>query len=213
MLKMEKEYHETYGDIPKDYLGRLDYILSQVKTSKSVKGKLLSKIDRIRNIKWEKIEYTIFLVPKATPRPRTSFQNHFYVSGASDNKKLMKQFWKANEGKYKTIVTPCKFECISYLPIPKSMKISEQILAELGFIRPISKPDFDNLAKTYTDMIQGTLLYDDALIIEGESKKYYSVKPRIEISISYMLEYDSEYNRKKLEPKTRELVNTTYPIK
>ena len=28
-------------------------------------------------------------------------------------------------------------------------------------------------------MIQGTLLYNDALVIEGVSKKYYSVKPRV----------------------------------
>ena len=208
MLKQEQEYQELYGDIPKDYLGRLDYILSQVKSGKSVKGKLISKIDTIRNIKWETLSYTIYLVPKATPRPRTSFRNHFYVSGASDNKKLFKKFYKQNEAYYKMIVTPCTFTCVSYLPIPKSMKMYEQVLAELGFIRPISKPDFDNLAKTYTDMIQGTLLYDDSLIIEGASKKYYSVKPRIEITISYMTDFDSEYNRKKVMPKVQELAKS-----
>lgn len=200
MLKIQKEYLENYGDIPKDPYGRIDYILSQIKSNKSVKGKLIERMKEIRNIPWETVEYIIYLVPKGTPRPRTSFRNHFYVSGASDNKKLFQKFFDANTDLV-MITTPCKFHCTSYLPIPKSMKISEQILAELGYIRPICKPDFDNLAKTYSDMIQGTLLYDDALIIEGTSEKYYSVKPRIEIKIEYMKQHDCEYNRKKFEKK------------
>lgn len=198
MLKIEREYQEKYKDVPKDKFGRLDYILSKVKTKKSVKDKLIAGIERIQKIEWLQLEYTIYVVPKATPRPRTSFRNHFYVSGASDNKKLFKKFYKQNEDLGK-IITPCKFYCTSYLPIPSSMKIYEQILAELGFIRPISKPDFDNLAKTYSDMTQGMLLHDDALIVEGVSKKYYSVKPRVEIRFEYMKEFDSEYNKKKIE--------------
>ena len=35
-------------------------------------------------------------------------------------------------------------------------------------------------------MIQGLLLYDDSLIIKGVSEKKYSIKPRIEITISYI---------------------------
>lgn len=200
MLKMEKEYEEEYGHIPKDKLARLDYILSQVKSAKSVKGKLVNEINRIMGIEWETIEYVIWLVPKGTPRPRTSFHNHFYVSGAADNKKLFQKFFDSCP-ELAMIRTPCKFQCISYLPIPKSMKIYEQILAELGFIQPIVKPDFDNLAKAYSDMIQGTLIYDDVLIVEGTSKKYYSVKPRIEIRLEYMKGYDCEFNRKKIESK------------
>lgn len=79
------------------------------------------------------------------------------------------------------------------------MKKMEMLLAEVGLIRPISKPDFDNLIKTYTDMIQGTMLLDDSLVIEGVSRKFYSSKPRVEISISYMVEFDSIFNKNKVE--------------
>ena len=77
------------------------------------------------------------------------------------------------------------------------MNRAEKMLAELGFIRPISKPDFDNLAKTYSDMIQGSLLYDDQLIVEGRSSKYYSIKPRIEITLEYMEDFDCDFNKRK----------------
>lgn len=198
----KEDYEEKYGEIPQDPMGRLDYILGQIKSGNSVKGKLLTNIKKIQAIPWKRIEFVIYLVPKGTPRPRASKWNHFYVKGAADNKKLFKKFYKAHMEHIPIIKTACKFDCESYLPIPKAMKMYEQIIAELGFIRPISKPDFDNLAKTYSDMLQGILLHDDALIIDGRSRKFYSVKPRIKITISYMTDYDCEFNRKKLEKQT-----------
>ena len=81
------------------------------------------------------------------------------------------------------------------------MNTVEKICAELGFISPISKPDWDNLAKTYCDMIQGLVLYDDSLIVEGSLIKKYSTKPRIEIELEYMETYDSQFNNKKMKGK------------
>ena len=75
----------------------------------------------------------------------------------------------------------------------------EKICAELGIIRPTSKPDWDNVAKAYCDMIQGILIYDDSLIVEGNSRKFYSLKPRIEIKIEYMEDYDSKFNKRKIK--------------
>lgn len=200
MLKIEKDYLEEYGDIPTDTIGRLNYLISNFKTLRPFKGKIISRLKECLNREWEEIEYTLYLVPKATPRPRASFSSRvFYVKGASDHKKLFKRIIKDID--YKMIFTPCEFYCTTYHPIPKTMNAVEQVLAELGYIRPTSKPDFDNLAKTYSDMIQGILLDDDAYIIKGVSEKYYSVKPRIEIKLRYMKEFDSVYNKKKIERK------------
>ena len=57
-----------------------------------------------------------------------------------------------------------------------------------------------NIGKVFEQagQLQGILLFDDALIIEGISRKWYSCKPRIEITFKYMEEYDSEYNRKRI---------------
>lgn len=195
MLKMEKEYAEKYGDIPKDMIGRLNYLLSTFKSNRAFKGKLFKRLDSCFKRKFNEINYTIYLLPKATPRPRSTSSGFFYVKGAADNKKLFAREMKKID--HPLIYTPTKFICRSYLPIPNSMNNLEKILAELGFIFPLL-PDFDNLIKTYTDMIKGTLLYDDSIIFEGISKKYYSVKPRIEVTIQYMTDFDSEFNKKKL---------------
>ena len=198
MLKMEKEYIEEYGDIPRDSLERIDYLLKDAKLNRC-KLHVYDEIKRILGIKWKTISYTIYLLPKATPRPRSGRNGIFYVKGASDNKKFFERYVKDED--IPLITTPTKFYCTSYLPIPKGMNIVEKLCAELGFINPTSKPDWDNVGKSYCDMIQDLLLYDDSLVIKGVSEKKYSIKPRIEITISYMEDYDSVFNAKKIKRK------------
>lgn len=202
MTKQEKEYQKLYGHITKNENLMLGELLSSLKLSNNTRKNVIPLLQRGLDMKWKSVDFTIYLLPKATPRPRANFRsNIFYVSGAKDNKKLFEKFIKNID--IPMITTPCKFRCYSYFPIPSSMREDEKILAELGFIRPVSKPDWDNLAKAYCDMIQGTLIYDDCLVVEGISKKYYSIKPRIEVRLEYMEDYDSQFNEKKFRKKVK----------
>lgn len=198
MSKIKELYDSAYGDVPSDEIGRLEYLLKAIYTKRGLRSNISQEITRILNIPWKRLSFTLFIVPKGAPRPRKGKGNHFYVKGASDHKAFFKEFYSSWKH-YPKIVTACKITTVSYLPIPSAMKKYEMVLAELGLIRPIVKPDFDNLMKTYCDMIQGTLLHDDALVVEGTSKKYYSVKPRVEFTIDYMEEYDSVFNKKKVK--------------
>ena len=197
-----REYDEKYGLVPTDKEERLKFLMSQAKNAEKTFAPVDGEIKRIHGIKWKTVKYVIYLIPKASPRPRRSLNGHFYVNGAADNKRFFKNFYKETLN-IPIIDTPCKFYCDSYLPIPSDMSLVNQVLAELGLIRPVKKPDFDNLAKTYSDMTQGVLLFDDALIIEGISRKWYSCKPRIEITFKYMEDFDSDYNKKKILKTTR----------
>lgn len=200
MSKLSKEYYLLYGDIPEDHLERMEYLIRNVKPKRGFRVNFVDETNRIRSIPWKKLRFILYIVPKGTPRPRCGKGGHFYVKGASDHKAFFNEFFKSLKMQPK-IVTACKVSIVAYLPTPNAMRSYEQVLAEWGFIRPIVKPDFDNIAKTYCDMIQGTLLEDDALIIEGTTKKYYSIKPRVEFSIEYMEGYDSVFNKKKIEMK------------
>lgn len=194
MKKEIKEYIKEYGEIPDDYSSRIKLLLDG---GKRLKGKIIPQINYINNIKWDTIHLEIRMVPKATPRPRYNGTNGiFYVRHASDNRAIFREFM--NSSNIPTIVTPMKVYINSYLPTPNGMNRAERILAEMGLIRPISKPDWDNLGKTYSDMIQEQLILDDSLIIEGVSKKFYSIKPRIEITIQYMRSFDCAYNSNKI---------------
>lgn len=61
---------------------------------------------------------------------------------------------------------------------------------------------WDNLGKTYSDMVQGILMLNDNIISEGIVKKFFSVKPRVRINIKYQLGFDSNFNKKKITKST-----------
>jgi len=196
MKKFEKEYIEKYGDISSDQEERVS-LLKQSLRPYQLQEYMAKKL-LIENIEWSSQSFTIYLLPKGTPRPRSG-KFGFYVKGAKDNKEYFERYLSELGDELPLIKTPSIFTCKSFLPTPSSMNKVEKLLAEEGFIRPTSKPDWDNLAKTYCDMIQGYTVYDDSLIIKGVSEKYYSLKPRIELTLSWMNDYDSVFNKRKID--------------
>lgn len=196
-MKSEEIYNEKYGDIPDTYGERIEYLYSKSKNLEKLKKEVENRIKDIQSIEWGEYNYTMHVLPKATPRPRTTSKgNFFYVKGAADNKKYFKKHIMQSD--WDIITTPTVFHCTCYFPTPSNLSQADKVLAEMGYINNISMPDFDNLAKTYTDMLKGILLYDDRLVISGAVKKRYSIKPRVEVVISYMKDFDSNYNRKKI---------------
>lgn len=185
-----KEYEEKYSLYPDTQEELIQYLENTLKINYE---KLKSEEERIKSIKMIEKEYIFYLIPKGTPRPRSS-RGHFYVKGAKQMKKIFDQCLK-DEG---IIYTRCEYDIDAYMPTPmSSMSNVEIILAEKGLILPMTTPDFDNLAKTYTDALQDVILLNDNVINPGRVKKYYSIKPRIKIKLRYQAEFDSNYNRRK----------------
>lgn len=201
-----KLYQEEYGNVSKDHLDRIYEFLDGVK-DKQLNG-IRDDIENNLNTEWKSISFIFYFIPKATPRARLSgFGKHFYVADAMNNRKLMEKFVKEELSDFNVITTACKFYCDCYFPIPKTMNKSEKLRAELKLVNNLTKPDWDNLGKTYSDMIQNTIIMDDSLIIEGRVRKYYSSKPRIELTIEYADRYDSKYNMKNITRRKQYLDN------
>lgn len=197
-IKTLAEFNDKYGSIPEDFGDRFTYLWETLKIKEKDIIGIQQGIKHIKSIRKNKIKLVVDFKPEATPRPRlNTFSNTFYVKGASEYKKAFEQSVK--EVDIDTIVTPCEFHCITYTPTPTAMTKCEKILAELGLIPDISKPDWDNLAKTYCDMVQHGLLLDDQLIYKGSLEKRYSIRPRVEITIKYFNKYDSTFNQKKIQ--------------
>lgn len=191
--KEELDYEEKYGHIPDTKEDILQYIQDNFKINNE---KYLAEKKKIESIKWREIKFTIPLVPKASSRPRYSFTaQHFYVPHAAKNKRLIEKYIDYNG----IIYTKTQIDITTYLPIPKSsMKAHEILLAEEGLIEPINTPDWDNLSKTYCDMIQGILIINDNIITRGMLEKKFSLKPRIEITLRYQETFDSDFNKKRM---------------
>lgn len=187
-------YREKYGHLPSTRDELLELIERQWKLDHD---KIAEEEDKILSIPWEKIYIEALIVPKGTPRPRWSPRNnHFYVKGAKETKDYFARIIQSN----RIICTRVNYSLTVYMPTPVStMSHTEVYLAEKGIIRPTTTSDWDNLAKTYTDCLQGILLINDNIINPGRVEKFFSLKPRVEIEISYQCGFDSRYNAKKAE--------------
>ena len=201
-----KLYQEEYGKVSNNCIERIYNFLDGL-NNKQLET-LRYDIENNLQTKWKSVSFIFYFIPKATPRARFSgFGKHFYVSDAMNNRKLMEKFVKENLSDFELITTACKFHCDCYFPIPKSMSKTEQLRAEMKLVNHLSKPDWDNLGKTYSDMIQNTIIMDDSLIIDSTVRKFYSSKPRIELVIEYADRYDSKYNMKNITKRKQYLDN------
>ena len=71
-----------------------------------------------------------------------------------------------------------------YRPMPKGFSKKKQAQALSGGIRPMTKPDLDNYIKGIKDALNGIVWGDDSQVVEyGNSGKWYSDQPRVEILI------------------------------
>lgn len=74
-------------------------------------------------------------------------------------------------------------EVIAYMKIPKSTAKKKQIKMLSGEIRPTVKPDWDNIGKLVSDALNGVAYDDDKSVVEASVRKFYSDRPRTQITI------------------------------
>lgn len=127
------------------------------------------------------IKLVIYGEPVAQGRPRFTRIGkyvHAYDPAKSKNYKQLVRFWVTQQLKkkdgFKPIEKAVYVELIFWLPIPISWSKKRRIEADSGIIRPIVKPDTDNLVKSVTDSCNGLLWVDDSVITDLHAKKRYT---------------------------------------
>ena len=94
------------------------------------------------------------------------------------------------------LYTPCDIEYRAYFPTPSYYNKTQIFLAEIGVDRPLIKPDFDNIEKSYSDAFTGNVWIDDIVVVDATFRKYYSVLPRMEIDLKYSNQLCNKYQYK-----------------
>lgn len=203
--------------IPKDYQERINWIIDTYKISDAKLKDIIDTKDKMLQQMYYMPELfvVIYEIPEGSPRPRARFIKSkgnnilanarsnpgfiqvYSITGASD-KKFMQEFKTNSDFDFleSLIYTPCSVKYDAYFKTPSIFNAKEKMLAELGMIRPLSKPDFDNVEKKYSDMYTGNIWVDDSIVIESNFNKYYSELPRIEITLRYMNMLYNKYQYK-----------------
>ena len=198
-------YENKYSHIPRDYNQRLEWLYDTLHINPVKENIILQARDQyLQSMSFSpEILVILYEEPEGSPRPRARFVNKanlsisaksnpgfiqvYSITGASD-RQFMKQFITDNDFLQleQLICTPCNVEFNAFFKTPSSFNSINTFLAELGCIRPISKPDFDNIEKKYADMYNGNIWIDDALVVDGIIRKFYSVLPRVEIHLRFL---------------------------
>ena len=193
-----KEYNDKYLIKEGNAIKRVNEYLSTVKNPEKWIKKAREKAVRIMESREiETIRIIMYEYPMKTDRPRT-FRGHTFSPNASANKTYLNKMIKKVINEIKLINTPASIKVDAFLEMPSGVKPDEVILFEAQMLNPIDKPDYDNIGKCYTDMLTDVFISDDDIFWHGEINKWYSLLPRVEITIQYLTKHESDYIYKKL---------------
>lgn len=205
-----EEYIEKYSHIPIDYKERLEWLYDSLNISDKQAFDILQKRDMmIDSLRYTDTQIILFEVPEGSPRPRFRIVNranlanialsnpnfvHVYSLTGKEDNVFMKRLMSTDDFNAldQMIYTPCMIDIYAFMKTPSCYSKTDKMLAEIGLHRPISKPDWDNIGKKYSDMFNANVWLDDNLVIDGAVHKYYSCLPRIEIRLRYL---NMVYNR------------------
>lgn len=214
------EYEEKYSHIPKDYKERLEWMYNTYNISEKKANNILTlRNNMINAFRYDTISFVLYEIPLGKERHRyriiskkqlinAAINNpsfvHVYSLSAHDDHVYMDRLVNTSDilNLDQLLCTPVYAEFISYFPTPKIYSQEKKFLSEIGLIRPISKPDFDNIEKKYADMFNKTIWLDDIFVLDSRLSKYYSILPRLEIRLHFMnmvydkKQYDMITNRK-----------------
>ena len=196
------EYQNKYGNIPKDYIERLEYLYNKLNIDDKKSEEILqARMNYINSTYYKTIRMILYEIPEYTPRPRARIINksgiinavtgnnsfiQIYSITGKQNKEFMKMYTKQNLYELDQLLcTPCDIEYNTYFPTPSYYNKTQVFLAEIGIDRPINKPDFDNIEKSYADAFTGNIWIDDIVVVDASFHKYYSILPRVEINLKY----------------------------
>jgi Holliday junction resolvase RusA-like endonuclease len=82
----------------------------------------------------------------------------------------------------------------SVFPVPQTWPMWKRNLALSGQIRPIAKPDIDNLTKLVMDALNGICWIDDAQVVGAlpGAGKWYGLEAQTEIRIAFLPHIETE---------------------
>lgn len=72
---------------------------------------------------------------------------------------------------------------IAYYEIPKSTSKKRRKLMLEHKIRPIKKPDWDNIGKIVCDSLNLIAYHDDSNVVDAQVRKFFSENPRVDVTI------------------------------
>lgn len=135
-----------------------------------------------------KVKFTVLGEPSGKGRPRFSRSGPYvktYTPEKTVNYETLVQLEYERQCKNHRFPdkTPLDLRISAYYSIPKSVSKKKKLLMLCHAIRPMKKPDNDNVVKIIQDALNLVAFHDDVQIVDCQLRKFYSERPRVEVII------------------------------
>ena len=139
------------------------------------------------------VKFVIAGDPKGKGRPRVVSRNGFSRAYTPKDtamyENLVRVEYELQTDRYRfEDGSALKMTIDAYYSIPKSTSKKKADLMRSGVIRPLKKPDADNCIKIIADSLNNISYKDDTQIVDVRCRKFYSDEPRVEVTISELVE-------------------------
>lgn len=134
----------------------------------------------------KRVEFTIPGEPKGKGRPRFARTGKYvrtYTPQDTVNYENLVKLEYQNTGTdvFFEKDEPVKMVVVAYYSIPKSASKKKRQQMLEGEIRPIKKPDSDNILKAICDGLNGVAYVDDTQIVETTIYRFYDDIPHVDV--------------------------------
>ena len=135
-----------------------------------------------------KVKFTVLGEPAGKGRPRFSRQGQFVRAYTPEKtvayEDLVKlEYHRQCKGFHFGDDQPLDMRITAYYSVPKSVsKRKRQAMLEHR-IRPMKKPDNDNIVKMVQDALNAVAYRDDVQVVDSQLRKFYSDDPRVVVTI------------------------------
>ncbi len=121
--------------------------------------------------------------PQGKGRPRVTRRGTYTPKKTKDYQKLVQTSFISQNRNHIPSLEPIEARLKCFYQIPKAAsKVKREKMIQ-GEIRPVVKPDLDNVAKAVLDALNGLAYKDDNQIISLKVEKYYDEVARVEAEI------------------------------
>lgn len=135
-----------------------------------------------------KVKFTILGEPHGKGRPRFNPKNPMARPRTPDDTVIYENLVRTEYQRQCGSVRfpdnePLDMRIMAYYTIPASASKKKQREMEEKIIRPIKKPDWDNIGKVVADSLNQIAYRDDAQVVDSQVRKFFSRQPRVEVVI------------------------------
>lgn len=129
------------------------------------------------------MRFTVFGKPEGKARPRVVRGHAYTPEKTSTYEAMVCNAFKTNNPGACRLEGAVRVEIIAFYAVPKSATKARKALMRSNELRPVIRPDWDNIGKLVCDALNGVAWRDDSQVVEALVEKRYGLTPMVCVKI------------------------------